>query len=161
LSDAKRIKVGLVWTGKATLGKQALRMVPTELLSLLDHPDVTFVSLQKFDNQEVLHPKLTHFINCMDACHDFMDTAALIEHLDLVIAVDTSVAHLSAALGKPTWLLNRLGSEWRWMHNQTTSPWYPTMTIYNQQTLNDWTDVLTQIQSDLLTFITSMEFNHV
>jgi tetratricopeptide (TPR) repeat protein len=161
LSGAKRMKVGLVWTGKATLGKQALRMVPTELLSLLDHPDVTFVSLQKFDRQDVVHPNFSDFMDCMDACHDFMDTAALIEHLDLVIAVDTSVAHLSAALGKPTWLLNRLGSEWRWMHNQTSSSWYPTMTIYNQQTLNDWTDVLVQIKSDLLNFINSVEFYHV
>lgn len=148
-TNINRLKVGIAWTGKATLGKQKLRMIPTELLSLLDHPDITFVSLQKFDRQEVLKPQFTHLIDCMDECHDFMDTSAVIEHLDLVISVDTSVAHLSAALGKPTWLLNRLGSEWRWMHNQITSPWYPTMTIYNQTTLNDWSGVLKTIHADL------------
>lgn len=162
LSHLNGLKVGIAWTGKGTLGKQALRLVPTDLLGLLDDVPVQFISLQKFDQvSQVQWPALTQFTHLMDDCHDFYDTAALIQQLDLVISVDTSVAHLAAAMGKPTWLLNRLGSEWRWMHQRSDSPWYPTMTLYNQHTLNDWTDVLMQVKSDLIALVSAQENCHV
>ncbi|MBN2647286.1 MAG: hypothetical protein JXR44_05830, partial [Thiotrichales bacterium] len=84
-----------------------------------------------------------------------------IQQLDLVISVDTAIVHLAAALGKPTWLLNRFASEWRWMHQRNDSPWYPSLTIYNQKTFNDWTGVLTQVQSDLIQFSPVQESRHV
>lgn len=162
LADINGLKVGLAWTGKPSLAKHGLRRVPTELLPLLTTPGVTFVSLQKFDAQhDIETPNLAHFVNVMGECQDFMDTAALILQLDLVISVDTAIVHLAAALGKPTWLLNRFASEWRWMHNKTNSPWYPSLTIYNQKTFNDWTDVLMQIQSDLIQFSPVQESRHV
>ncbi|MCI4412268.1 MAG: hypothetical protein JHC38_11405 [Thiotrichales bacterium] len=162
LANIHGLKVGLAWTGKPSLAKQALRRVPTELLSLLITPGVTFVSLQKFDAQhEIETPNLAPFVDLMTECQDFMDTAALIQQLDLVISVDTVIVHLAAALGKPTWLLNRFGSEWRWMHQRSDSPWYPSLTIYNQTTFNDWTGVLTQVQSDLIQFSPVQESCHV
>lgn len=162
LADIQGLKVGLAWTGKPSLAKHGLRRLPTELLPLLTTPGVTFVSLQKFDAQhEIETPNLAPFVNVMGECQDFMDTAALIQQLDLVISVDTVIVHLAAALGKPTWLLNRFGSEWRWMHQRTDSPWYPTMTLYNQHTLNDWTDVLMQVKSDLIALVSAQENCHV
>jgi len=71
--------------------------------------------------------------------HDFADTAALTATLDLVISVDTAVAHLAGALGKPVWLLNRFDSCWRWLADRSDSPWYPTLTQYRQTTPGDWT----------------------
>ena len=84
-----------------------------------------------------------------DELADFADTAALIENLDLVISVDTSVAHLAGALGKPVWILNRFGSEWRWLLDRNDSPWYPSMTIYRQQDRDDWTALMARIAGDL------------
>ena len=70
--------------------------------------------------------------------HDFEDTAALIVNLDLVISVDTSVAHLAGALGKPVWLLNRFDTCWRWLLNRDDSPWYPTLRQFRQPRPGDW-----------------------
>ena len=72
------------------------------------------------------------------ALHDFADTAALIGSLDLVIAVDTAVAHLAGALGKPVWLLNRFDSCWRWLLNREDSPWYPQLRQFRQPSPGDW-----------------------
>src|SRR6185437_13307666 len=80
---------------------------------------------------------------------DFADTAALTEALDLVISVDTSVAHLAAALGKPVWLLDRFDSCWRWLTGRGDSPWYPTLRIYRQPTPDDWDSVLAEVVCDL------------
>jgi ADP-heptose:LPS heptosyltransferase len=85
----------------------------------------------------------------MAAVTDFADTAALISNLDLVVAVDSSVAHLSGALGKPIWLLNRATSEWRWGRNKETSPWYPTMRIYNQKKLLEWENPIGEVAAAL------------
>jgi len=76
---------------------------------------------------------------------DFADTAALIENLDLVISVDSAVAHLAGALGKPVWLMNRYASCWRWLLERTDSPWYPTMRLFRQQALGDWTGVVQKV----------------
>ena len=79
---------------------------------------------------------------------DFAETAALIEALDLVISVDTSVAHLAGALGKPVWLLNRFDTDWRWGDGERT-PWYPSMRIFRQKTPGDWPEVLRRAASEL------------
>ena len=84
---------------------------------------------------------------------DFGDTAAAIERMSLVIAVDTAVAHLAGALGKPCWLLlPHLGVDWRWMHERSDSPWYPSITLYRQPALGDWASVLQAVARDLPTF---------
>jgi ADP-heptose:LPS heptosyltransferase len=81
--------------------------------------------------------------------HNFDDTAALIMNLDLVIAVDTGVAHLAAALGKPVWVLLPANSDWRWLEERSDSPWYPTMKLFRQTALSDWTQVVERVSQAL------------
>lgn len=80
---------------------------------------------------------------------DFDDTAALIEALDLVVTVDTAVAHLAGALGRPLWLLNRAESEWRWMLARSDSPWYPTLRIFRQRVTQQWAGVIDEVRAAL------------
>jgi ADP-heptose:LPS heptosyltransferase len=87
---------------------------------------------------------LTHDI------HDFADTAALIEQLDLVISVDTATAHLAGALAKPVWILNRFDACWRWLRNRSDSPWYPTARLYRQDSAGDWDGVIDRVRTDLI-----------
>ena len=79
----------------------------------------------------------------------FDDTAAIIERMDLVISIDTSIAHLSGALGKKTWVLVSCAPDWRWMLDRDDSPWYPSIKLYRQQNFNDWGGVLQKIMADL------------
>ena len=85
--------------------------------------------------------------------HDFADTAALIECLDLVISVDTAVAHLAGAMGKPVWLLNRFNTCWRWLLEREDSPWYPTMRLFRQPKFGDWTSVIQTLVHQLSTYV--------
>ncbi len=80
---------------------------------------------------------------------DFAETAALVANLDLVIAVDTSVAHLAGALGKPVWVMLHYAPDWRWMLERVESPWYPTMRLFRQSKHGDWTDVIQRIAAEL------------
>ena len=85
----------------------------------------------------------------MDDCRDFMDTAALIYNLDLVITIDTAVAHLAGAMGKPVWLLNRVESDWRWGLAGERSSWYPSIRIFRQEQPFDWTPVIKTVAREL------------
>jgi ADP-heptose:LPS heptosyltransferase len=85
----------------------------------------------------------------MEHMADFADTAALIANLDLVIVIDSAVAHLAAALGTRVWLLDRYDSCWRWLTGRRDSPWYPTLTIYRQPTPGDWESVVAEAADDL------------
>ena len=80
---------------------------------------------------------------------EFGETAALISQLDLIISVDTSVAHLAGALGKPTWLMLPFSPDWRWLLQRADTPWYPTMRLFRQRKLGDWTDVISRIVAAL------------
>jgi tetratricopeptide (TPR) repeat protein len=133
--------VGIAWAGARTLKDDARRSIPFDTFApLLSTVGATFVSLQKGDAADDWpaegggHP--------IDDCDDLMDTAALIMGLDLVIAVDTAVAHLAAALGKPVWLLSRFESEWRWGCEAESSVWYPTMRILRQGAGESWNVVI-------------------
>ena len=84
-----------------------------------------------------------------DELKDFSDTAALVDCMDLVISTCTSIPHLSAALGKETWLLLSKVPDWRWLLDRDDSPWYPAMKLYRQQVLGDWDGVLEMIKADL------------
>ncbi|HSD38404.1 MAG TPA: tetratricopeptide repeat protein [Rhodocyclaceae bacterium] len=144
------VKVGLVWAGNPALADDKLRSIALERLKpLLDIPDIQWVSLQKGACQDDIRNGQWPLLDVMDQCKDFADTAALIECLDLVIAVDTSVIHLAGALGKQSWLFNRAGSEWRWMRNREDSPWYPTVKIFNQGKSERWEDVIQRMIPDL------------
>jgi Flp pilus assembly protein TadD len=155
LSDGnnKRMKVGLVWAGKPRFNSPDLiavdrrrSMVPDLLAPLMDIPGIRFYSLQK-DGPPA--PKEFGLIDVMDECGDFADTAAIICNLDLIISVDTAVAHLAGALGKPVWLLNRFDSCWRWLQTGEASPWYPTLRLFRQPTPGDWKSVVACVRNEL------------
>jgi ADP-heptose:LPS heptosyltransferase len=84
--------------------------------------------------------------------HNFADTAALVQNLDLVITVDTSVAHLAGALGRPVWTLLAARPEWRWMIDREDSPWYPTMRLFRQSKIGDWKGVMERVVAALVQF---------
>lgn len=169
LLPLKGLKVGLVWNSGfqrnpneidgSNAGRNislSRRNIALSELEGLVMPGVSLVSLQKgaraendlrfFNESRSESDSIRDYVSDL---HDFSDTAALVEALDLVISVDTSVAHLSGALGKATWILNRYDSCWRWLPIQLTSLWYPTATIYHQPKLNDWTSVTQQVRNDL------------
>ena len=111
-----------------------------QLLPLAAIPGITFVSLQKDDAAaqvaELAGQWAIHDFS--GELSDFAETAALVEQLDLVISVDTAVAHLAGALGKPVWLLNRWDTDWRWLLERADSPWYPTLRQFRQPRAGDW-----------------------
>jgi hypothetical protein len=156
---AGRLRVGLVWAGDPRLHTPASnamdqrRSVPAEsFISILQVPGVIFVSLQKgaIAQQQIekLPLDLRPF-DPMNTVEDFADTAAIIESLDLVIAVDTSVAHLAGALNKPVWVLSRYGGCWRWLRERDDSPWYPSMRLFRQRELGKWGPVIDEVRDAL------------
>jgi Flp pilus assembly protein TadD len=146
------LRVGLAWAGNsyATVPEMAAvdrrrSLAAAHLAPLLGVPGIHFVSLQKAGKA----PAAFGLTDLMDDMRDFADTAALVENLDLVISVDTSVAHLAGALGKPVWLLNRHDAEWRWLDGRTDSPWYPGMRIFRQAAPGDWEGVIAEVAAAL------------
>jgi Flp pilus assembly protein TadD len=159
LDATKKFRVGLVWSSgfrpdHPELWKaNAKRDVSLSLLAKINLPDVAFYSLQKGDDGEkqlaVLKESPENSMNIIDFTQelsDFSDTAALIAALDLIISVDTSVAHMAGALGKPVWVLNHHDSCWRWLRNKNPNPWYPTAKIFNQLTRGDWNPVVEEVK---------------
>jgi hypothetical protein len=105
-------------------------------------PEVNFVSLQKGPSAAEPPPPGLGLHNPMQDVTDFADTAAIIANLELVVSVDTSVAHLAAAMGKPVLLLDRYDSCWRWLSGREDSPWYPSLRILRQSRMGVWDDVI-------------------
>jgi Tfp pilus assembly protein PilF len=150
LAQMRRPGIGLVWAGGKVFSRDALRSVRLgQFAPLLESVEGTFVSLQKGEEACQIADAGLKIFDAMDECRDLLDTAALIEQLDLVISVDTSVAHLAGALGKRVWLLNRFESEWRWMQQREDSPWYPSMRIFRQRRSGDWGEVLQRVAAAL------------
>lgn len=162
LGEKRALRVGLVWSGGFRANQPELwhvnnrRNIPLSLIVKLNRPDVDFYSLQKGDPAESEFKECAHelwkghnLFNYMDNVTDFADTAGLISHLDLVISVDTSTAHLAAAMGKPVWLLNRFDSCWRWMLHREDSPWYPTLILFRQPFFGDWEGVIQNVRNRL------------
>jgi tetratricopeptide (TPR) repeat protein len=158
LSQAPGAKVGLVWSGgqrpdqpnAAAIDRR--RSVTLDAMApLAEVAGVTFFSLQKGPPalQASAPPAGMTLFDFTDELDDFADTAALVEALDLVISVDTSVAHLAGALGKPVWLLNRFDTCWRWLVDRDDSPWYPTLRQFRQPAPGDWTSVMRSVRDAL------------
>ena len=147
LGRGARPKIGLVWAGRRYPPVNHPRDMPlTTLLPLLEL-NADFISLQKEIPEEDRHlleslPKLARH---GELTSDFADTAALIENLDVVITVDTSVAHLAGALGKPVWIMNRYATCWRWLSDRADSPWYPSARLFRQKSLGEWTRVVAEV----------------
>ncbi len=152
----QRPRIGLLWTGNPRAHSPILAaisrrraMAPELFAPLCAIQDLAFFSLQK---EGAAPPPEFPLIDLMDEVKDFADTAALIANLDLVISVDTAVAHVAAAIGKKVWLLNRFDSCWRWFMGRRDSPWYPEIRLYNQPQSGDWKSVIAEIAADLIVF---------
>ena len=148
-----RKRIGLVWAGNPRSHAPDLaaidrrRSIAPELLApLLALPGLEFFALQKDGPPAPARFALTDH---MAEMNDFADTAALIANLDLVISVDTAVAHLAAALGVPVWVLDRFDSCWRWLVGRRDTPWYPTLRLYRQPSPGDWDAVIADVARDL------------
>ncbi|ODS30036.1 MAG: peptidase, partial [Candidatus Scalindua rubra] len=149
-------KVGIVWAGIPThryvYHKRSCSLA--DLATLAEIPELSFYSLQKGPASVEANnpPKGMKIINLENDLNDFADTAAAITNLDLVISVDTAVAHLTGAIGKPVWTLLHSAPDWRWLLNRDDSPWYPSMRLFRQSKPNDWTGVFEQVKKSLSNF---------
>jgi hypothetical protein len=154
------LKVGLAWAGNPTHTNDLRRSIPPESLRpLLARANAAFYSLQirpgpvgEPDPFESKCVDLAPFIR------DYFDTAGLVTQLDLVISVDTSVAHLAGALGRPIWILLPCAPDWRWLLGRADSPWYPTMRLFRQPQPGDWKAVIDQVGCELGRLSAEREF---
>ena len=152
LGKKNRQRVGIVWSGGVThISDQYRSLTLSQLLPYLP-PCFEYFSLQKevrdIDKDLLAqHSEIKYF---GDELEDFSDTAALCEFMDVIISVDTSVAHLAGALGRPTWILIPFSPDWRWLLDRDDSPWYPSVKLYRQEKINNWESVLERVRADLL-----------
>jgi hypothetical protein len=144
-------RIGLAWSGNRDHSNDSNRSLALASLVNILSASLQFVSLQPALRPEDA-PTLEHFPQLQhfgDLLTDFSDTAALIEHMDLVISVDTSVAHLAGAMGKRVWLLLPFNPDWRWLLERDDSPWYPTMRLFRQPAFGDWDSVMAAVKTEL------------
>jgi tetratricopeptide (TPR) repeat protein len=140
--DDGRMKIGLTWFGRPTHPNDQQRSIPPELLTpLAQVPGARWFNLQKPASPG---PEID-MIDLMPQVQDFADTAAIIDHLDLVITVDTSVAHVAGAMGKPVWLMLPFMPDWRWLLGRDDSPWYRSMRLFRQPAIGDWQAVVQEV----------------
>jgi tetratricopeptide (TPR) repeat protein len=147
LGNKSKPRIGLVWSGSVTHKNDRNRSISLHLLKPLIQVPVEFHALQKEirpDDAAVLS-EFGQVHSHQKELHDFSDTAALIQEMDLVISVDTSVAHLAGALDKPVWILLPYAPDYRWMLDRTDSPWYPTATLFRQPAMGDWPSVIADV----------------
>ncbi len=151
-------KVGLVWAGsplspqpRALAMDRRRSMTLQQFAPLAEIPGLCLISLQKGEGapQASTPPDGMVLHDWTNELRDFADTAALVEALDLVISVDTSVVHLAGALARPVWVLNRFDQCWRWLSGRTDSPWYPTARLFRQPEPGDWGSVIGEVAEAL------------
>lgn len=154
----RHLKIGLVWSGNPAHRNDRNRSIEPALLQVLGEcKDVAFYCLQqKPQSAGVAQLPSISFQGIFDEL-TFPDTAAILLNLDLVISVDTAIAHLAGALGRPVWTLLPYAADWRWMLHRSDTPWYPSMRLFRQPRLNDWPSVLQQVTAE----IASLRFSRV
>ena len=154
LGACGKLRVGLAWSGNPTQANDHNRSMPLRMLLDLLNADATFISLQKDPRPEdkILLGR-AGILDLTSGLTDFAETAALVSCLDLVITVDTSVAHLAGALGRPTWILLTFAADWRWLLGRDDCPWYPTVRLFRQKEKRSWADVVARVRSELTTRI--------
>lgn len=152
LGEKTRPRVGIVWAGNPNHGNDHNRSIPSAMLAeIVEDPRIDPIGVQvgyRPDDPAFFdaHPRFRQFGPLF---RDFADTAGLLENLDLVLTVDTSVAHLAGALGRPTWVMLPYSPDWRWMLKRTDSPWYPGMRLFRQPTPGDWSSALRAVAAAL------------
>jgi tetratricopeptide (TPR) repeat protein len=153
LEPVKAFRIGINWSGREGRGAFRKRDIPLEFFSeLAEFPGVRLISLQKGAARSELSSELSIFDpgQDFDQSHGpFMDTAAIMRNVDLVITSDTSVPHLAGALGVPVWVALPLVADWRWLLDRADSPWYPTMRLFRQRSPGDWAGVFEKINTAL------------
>ncbi len=162
LGPKTKLRVGVVWSGGLRPNQPEAwavnerRNISLALLAPLKNEAIDFYSLQKGQPGEselvALKAAEWHGPNLIDLTaqlHNFADTAALIDQLDLIITVDTAIAHLAGALGKPVWILNRFDTCWRWLLDRNDSPWYDSVRLFRQAQLGQWEPVIEQVRNQL------------
>ena len=152
--DRSKLRVGLTWSGSPGNRNNALRSIPLDTLLEACKPSAAHVDL--FSLQQGKAGEISPASPIQDACRtckDFADTAALIETLDLVIAVDTAVAHLAGAMGKPVWVLLSDVSDWRWLDDRDDSPWYASARLFRQRIPGDWPELSQRLSSALKVWV--------
>lgn len=151
------LRVGVVWAGQPTQANDSLRSISFELLApLFSVPGIQWVSLQKDRRPDEMDTFVATrgWLDPMDGVDDYEDTAAIIDQLDLVISVCTSVAHLAGGLGKKTWVLLSAYPDWRWLATHAEdSPWYPTVRLFRQSVLGDWEPVVARVRQALFEMV--------
>jgi tetratricopeptide (TPR) repeat protein len=150
LAGIDGFKIGIVWQGSRGYHLDRWRSIAlAHFAPLSSLPGVQLISLQKgFGSEQVAtvdFPVLDLSGRLDEVAGPFMDTAAVIRNLDLVVTADTAIAHLAGALGAPVWVALQFSSEWRWMRDRDDSPWYPTMRLFRQTTFGEWPDVFERI----------------
>lgn len=154
MRDLAGFKVGICWQGSVTFNGDQFRSIPlAEFAPLARLPGLTLVSLQKGPGVEQIETNQGNVplrvFDDLDRDATFVDSAAILEHLDLVITSDTAIAHLAGALGRPVWLVVSKGCDWRWLTDSADSPWYPTMRLFRQKTFGDWHGAFAEVAQAL------------
>ena len=159
LGPHTRLRVGLVWSGNPRFRGDHRRSMPLRTMAPLLDVDADFVSLQKDPrpDDKALLSELTEITDLSAGLTDFLQTAALISCLDVVITSDTSVAHLAATLGRPTWILLQHVPDWRWLLGRDDSPWYPTARLFRQTATREYASVVHRVRDELLAQISRFE----
>jgi hypothetical protein len=152
LGEHARLRVGLSWSGARSHTNDRNRSIPLRLLKPLLELPIEFHALQIEVRSEDAEAWATfpRLVSHQTELNDFSDTAALIEEMDLVISVDTSVAHLAGALGRPVWILLPFRPDFRWMLDRIDSPWYPTAVLFRQSAPDGWAGVISDIANRLM-----------
>lgn len=160
-----KLRVGLMWSANPALGsdwgsrRSRQKSLPIENLALLSElqPEIDFISLQNIDSaHQAAHAPDLQLLDFHTALQDFADTAALASCLDLVITVDTSVAHMAGGLGIPNWVLLKAKPDWRWLNSGTSSYWYPSTRLFRQQRMHDWQPVMNEVLAELRQHISNV-----
>ncbi len=156
LGFKKRLRVGICWSGRPDSWINRHKGMPFDvMLDLIRrNPDYEWINLQVECSDEQAQTLTQHGVkHFAGLIRNFADSAALIHHMDVVISVDTAVAHLSGAMGRPTWIpLNWYGTDWRWLLKRDDSPWYPAARLFRQTQLGDWDPVVDRIHQYLSWF---------
>jgi tetratricopeptide (TPR) repeat protein len=152
--------IGVAWSGSST-HKIYNRSIPLETFLALLNPGADWICLQKEISEKdvVTLQQDGRIIFFGDDLRDFSDTAALLDLLDLVITIDTSVAHLAGAMGKPVWILLPYNADWRWLSNRNDSPWYPSVRLFRQREIGNWNHVVEDVKTELQTLLARASSN--
>ena len=156
LGKKQRLRVGFCWSGRPDSWVNRHKAMPFELVldMIKRNPNYQWVNLQvecSSEQQEQLAKIGVTNVNGM--IKNFADTAALMHHMDVVVSVDTAVAHLGGALGRPTWiLLSNYALDWRWLLNRDDSPWYPSARLFRQPSMGDWATPINRVEQHLKLF---------